>query len=265
MKPHERIIVAADVDSAFAALRLWEELRGHVGGIKIGLQLGLSMLYGPLREERIERAVRSLKAGRRLLTEARGNIMTDFKLHDIPNTVAGAAQQITDGGESLAFTVHASGGEQALREAVSKVGSSKVLAVTVLTSLDTEECQSIFGDEPREKVIQFAKMAGKAGVRGIVCSPLEAHFVRKAGLEPWTPGVRLETDSKDDQARVLTPGAAIANGAERVIVGRTITKAKDKVAAAKAVAADIKVALDIVAESNARKAANESSDDETRV
>ncbi len=242
MKPHERIIVAADVDTAFAALHLWEELRGHVGGIKLGLQLGMSMLLDPHIEERLERAVRSLKAGRKFLSSAKGRIMWDFKLHDIPNTVGGAAGKLSKV-EPLYATVHASGGEQAMRKAVSALGGGKVLAVTVLTSVDSDQCVSIFGDEPGQKVAQFAAMAKSVGVRGIVCSPKEAAIVREAGLNPVTPGIRLPEDGTDDQARISTPAGAIEAGAHMLVVGRTITQAKNKVEAAQAVAESIASAL----------------------
>lgn len=242
MRPHERIIVAADVDNVLEAYQMWEDLKDHVGGIKVGLQLGMAMLYGPLLAERQERAVRMLKTARRFLKNAEGRIMWDFKLHDIPNTVAGAAAQINRA-SPLGLTVHASGGPKALRKAVSKAGGAKIMAVTVLTSLDPEDCVSIFGDEPMPKVRQFAAMAKNVGVRSIVCSPLEAAVVREMGLLPITPGVRLPKDKVDDQARVSTPGGAIANGAHRVVVGRSITKERNMVEAAQAVAENIAQSL----------------------
>jgi orotidine-5'-phosphate decarboxylase len=126
------------------------------------------------------------------------------------------------------FNVHASCGVEAMKAAVANKGMSKVLAVTVLTSLSDEECISVFGKASQQKVLEFANMAKDAGVDGLICSPKEVPLLRSRpelkDLLLVTPGVRPEWAAAGDQKRVMTPGEAIKAGSDYLVIGRPITK-----------------------------------------
>ena len=200
--------------------------------------------------------------------------MLDFKFHDIPKTVELSVKEATLAGGSL-ITVHASGGAAMLaaavkgaqegrkemrdvfkRQSVERLGL--ILGITVLTSLDADDCESIFGiprddsDGIKKKVIEFAHIALDAGVDGIVCSPLEAKAVRANSnfddLLVVTPGITPAfATTAEDQARTTTAADAMRDGADLVVVGRGINKAKDyglsKAEAAQAVGDEIKEGL----------------------
>jgi orotidine-5'-phosphate decarboxylase len=154
-------------------------------------------------------------------------IFLDLKLHDIPHTVAGAAAAIS--GLSPKFlTVHASGGRAMVTAAAKAVPNVAVTAVTILTSLSESDLFEIGYSNPAlESAVALAKMAVESGAKAIVCSPLETAAIRSAiGSEPIiiTPGVRpLAELGGDDQMRTMTPGDAIAAGANFVVIGRPIT------------------------------------------
>jgi orotidine-5'-phosphate decarboxylase len=165
------------------------------------------------------------------------NVFLDLKFHDIPNTVRGAVRSAAGLGATL-VTVHASGGHDMLTAAVDGAGDRcRVLAVTVLTSLDIEALGRAWGREVRtvdDEVLRLAELARSAGVHGIVCSAMEAAAVRAAhgeALEILVPGIRLEGGSAHDQARVATPDDAIAAGANYLVLGRAVTSAADPRAA----------------------------------
>ncbi len=165
------------------------------------------------------------------------DVFLDLKFHDIPNTVAGAMRRVVDMGVRLA-TVHASGGSRMMAAAVEAAGPScGVLAVTVLTSLDDSTLGLAWGrDEVStgREVTRMAEMARGAGVHGIVCSGHEAaavHARHGDALKLLIPGIRLPGDSPDDQSRVMTPEDAAAAGASYIVLGRTISLAKDPRAA----------------------------------
>lgn len=173
-------------------------------------------------------------------------VFLDLKFHDIPNTVAGAVRSASSLGASI-VTVHASGGSAMLRAAVesaAEAGSScEVFAVTVLTSLDDASLGAASGrpdaDVMRE-VERLAQIANTAQVNGVVCSGREAHMIRmKHGtdLQLLIPGIRLAGDSAGDQARTATPQEAAAAGANYIVVGRSVTQAKDPSKAMDAVVA----------------------------
>ena len=169
------------------------------------------------------------------------DIFLDLKLHDIPNTVAGAMRRIAAMGVRLA-TVHASGGRAMIEAAVDTAGSDcGILAVTILTSLDRAALSDITGDpnaDPGDSVLRLAELARSAGARGIVCSGEEAPLVRSqfgGRLEILIPGIRLPGDSAGDQARIVTPEAAVRAGANYLVLGRSVTAAKDPRAAMEAV------------------------------
>ncbi len=234
MKPHERIFVALDTSDPERARALARALAGRVGGFKVGLEAFSSCgpaLVGEVLSEGLP-------------------VFLDLKLHDIPNTVAGAAAAAARLGASF-LTVHALGGGEMVRravaasaEAAARAGSAPptVLAVTVLTSHDDAGLEAIgIPGGAGEAVLRLAAIARDAGAGGVVCSPLEVARVREAFPAGTlvVPGIRPSGASADDQARVATPASAVRAGADRIVVGRPITRADDPAAAAEAVAAEI--------------------------
>ncbi len=234
MRPHERIFVALDTPDPDRARALARALAGRVGGFKVGLEAFSSCgpaLVGDIRSEGLP-------------------VFLDLKLHDIPNTVAGAAAAAARLGISF-LTVHALGGSEMVRravessaEAAARAGSSAptVLAVTVLTSHDDPSLEILGIRGPSAAaVLRLAGIARDAGAGGVVCSPLEVARVREAFPAGTlvVPGVRPSGAAADDQARVATPESAVRAGADRIVVGRPITRAADPVAAADAIAAEI--------------------------
>ena len=249
----ERLLVALDVDRLDEADALMERLRGEVSGCKIGNQLFTAA--GPVAIER------ALKRGFR--------VFLDLKYHDIPNTVAGAVREATRLGVFI-LNVHASGGRamlQAAAEAATKaakefaVARPLVVGVTVLTSLDRRALDTELGvpGSVEAHVLRLAEHARAAGLDGCVASPREIGLLRNTLGRQWvivTPGIRAGDEprgggsgghvgaprSNDDQVRTATPSAAIAAGADYLVVGRPITAAPDPVAAARAIVAEIESA-----------------------
>lgn len=217
----DRLIFPLDVDSLELALPWVERLRGSVGIFKVGLELFSAA--GP-------EAVRAVRASSGV------GVFLDVKLHDIPATVEGAARALRGLGPAM-LTVHTAGGKAMLEAAVRGAGPGvRVLGVTRLTSLPAS----------LDEVSELARLAGESGCGGIVCSGAEATSVRKAvgpALAIVCPGVRPAGSDAGDQARVVTPGAAIAAGADYVVCGRPIRDAADPLAAANAVADEIARAL----------------------
>jgi len=204
-----------------SAHALVEQLGDAADFYKVGLQLFTA--EGP----RVVEWLRS--AGKR--------VFLDLKLHDIPNTVRGAAQSAASLGVEL-LTVHGIGGEPMLRAAVEGGGSAVgILSVTVLTSMSQGELEAARGhavESVRAEVLRLADSAARAGAHGIVCAGTEVTAVREAhgnALHMLVPGIRLGGTPTHDQARVMTPAEAAAAGASYVIIGRTVTAADDPVAA----------------------------------
>jgi orotidine-5'-phosphate decarboxylase len=236
----EKIIVALDVPSADAALQIAQQLRGHVGVFKVGKEIFTA--EGP-------------DVARKLLADGH-KVFLDLKFHDIPNTVRAAAQQAAMLGVSLT-TIHASGGRkmiaaaaEGVRAAASVRGAgqtTKVLAVTALTSLGPEDLAEIgMHGSPEEVVLRLAKLAQSAGADGVVASPREIEAIRKACGPDFlivTPGIRPASGTADDQARTATPETAIRAGADYLVIGRPITGAADPAAAADAIAAEMEKGL----------------------
>lgn len=226
------ILVALDVPSGDTAMDLARSLRSHVGGYKVGLELLMS--EGP-----------DLVA---TIGELELPIFVDAKLHDIPNTVHGAAKQLAMKGARW-VTAHAAGGESMLEAAVSgleegRLGhtESGILAVTVLTSIEESDLVQLgIGGSLDDQVRRLAQLAQHCGVEGIVCSPNEVGIVRSSApdLLRVTPGIRPGSVSEDDQKRVATPEDAIRAGADYIVIGRAITKASDPVEAARHIADSI--------------------------
>ncbi len=228
--PARRIIVALDVSEQEDLVRLVKTLRGSVGMFKVGKELFCSM--GP-------DAVR-------IVQDHGGEVFLDLKFHDIPNTVAGAVRSSCKLGVSM-FTVHASGGEAMMKaaceQARSCAGAPLVIAVTVLTSLDDKDLAMVGLDGPAEKAaVRLGRMAINCGLDGLVASPKELRALRsELGKSPFlvTPGIRPSGYLADDQQRIATPKEAVVNGADFLVIGRPITKAKDPLEAVDAIANDL--------------------------
>ena len=235
--PKDRLIVALDVPTVVDAQEIVYELGDSVTFYKVGLQLFTA--EGP-------RVVSELvNSGRR--------VFLDLKLHDIPNTVAGAVKAASELGVQM-LTVHAAGGSRMLKDAVQAAKdqptSPLILAVTVLTSFaqaDLEE--SGVSSSLSDQVRHLATLAKTAVCDGVVCSAHEAQALRSAlGSEMAivTPGIRPAGSDAGDQSRVATPTATIRAGASHVVVGRPILGASNRLHAAKAIVDEIASALPAV-------------------
>jgi orotidine-5'-phosphate decarboxylase len=172
------------------------------------------------------------------------DVFLDLKYHDIPNTVAAACRAAAALGVWM-MNVHASGGRammSAAREALAQHPRVKLIAVTLLTSMAQSDMDEVgLVGTPEEAVLRLARLAHGAGLHGVVCSGLEASVLRDAlgpGFCLVTPGIR-PVAIEDDQKRVLTPRAAIAQGAHYLVIGRPVTQASDPAAALRAINADI--------------------------
>ena len=208
------IFVAIDTPDLVRALALAEAVRGHAGGVKLGLEFFSAQGPGGVRQ-----------------IGAFGlPVFLDLKLHDIPNTVAKAVEALAPLAPAI-LTVHAGGG-QAMMEAAKAAApaSTKVVGVTVLTSLDSDDLASVgVGDPPAGQVARLARLSHAAGLDGIVCSGAEVRIAR----ENWpggflvVPGVRPAGADAADQKRVVTPRQALGDGASVLVIGRPITAAAD--------------------------------------
>ncbi len=227
-----RIVAALDT----ADLARAEALAGALappacGVLKVGLEL-----FGAAGPEAVRRV------------GARAPVFLDLKLHDIPNTVAGAVRALLPLRPAM-LTLHAAGGAamlRAAREAAEAAGAARrpiLLAVTVLTSLDAGDLERTgVAGAPEAQVLRLARLAMENGADGLVCSPREAAAIRGAlGAAPLlvVPGVRPAGSAAGDQARTATPAEAVAAGADWIVLGRPLTGAPDPAAAAAAVAAEL--------------------------
>ncbi|MBS5449788.1 MAG: orotidine-5'-phosphate decarboxylase [Coriobacteriia bacterium] len=234
----ERVIVAMDCTHE-RALELADLMAGKLAWAKVGMEL----FYAAGTP-----VVRDLKA--------RGlHVFLDLKLHDIPNTVRQAARVLAGLGVDM-LTIHAGGGpamvaaaRAGLDEGAEAAGlpAPKLLAVTVLTSMDDEALASVGVNRPAaEQAVLLARMAYASGADGVVCSAQESTAMRAALGEDAlivTPGIRPAGADAGDQARVVTPGAAIAAGSTHLVVGRPITRAADPLAALLSVESEVAEAL----------------------
>ena len=234
----ERLIVALDFPSADKAMDLVDRLDGCCRWFKVGMELYYA-------------------AGNRVIEELRKRgyeVFLDLKLHDIPNTVAGAVRSVADVGASL-LTVHAGGGEQMMHAAVQAArapGAPKLLAVTVLTSMDAAELRAVgvggAANALHTQVLRLARLARSAGINGLVCSAEEVEAVRAAmGPEMLlvVPGIRPagSAGQRDDQRRVASATEAIVRGASMLVVGRPITESANPAWVAAGILAEIAGAL----------------------
>lgn len=230
------LIIALDFDHVDDALNLAEKIGPYAGGFKVGMQLYYS-------------------AGKEILRRFKEKnlpVFVDLKMHDIPNTVAGATRALTRQGASI-VNVHAAGGKAMMQAAAvaARAESEKngmvcplVVAVTVLTSIDQEVFRQEMGHTGaiQDRVAAWAVMAKEAGLDGVVASPLEISAIRKACGPDFviiTPGIRPAGSAANDQKRTLTPAEALKLGATYLVVGRPVTAAHDPLEAVKAILAEI--------------------------
>jgi orotidine-5'-phosphate decarboxylase len=235
--PDPRIIVALDFANPIHALALADRLDPAACALKVGKELFVVAGPEPVRWM-IERGFR---------------VFLDLKFHDIPNTVAQACVAATRLGVWM-LNVHAAGGRAMLesaRDAVATTAAEEgrarplLIAVTVLTSLADDDLRATgISETAGEQALKLARLASRCGLDGVVCSAVDAPVLRPAvgpTFKLVTPGIRPAGSAKDDQARTLTPEAAIANGADYLVIGRPITQAADPVAALASINASLGV------------------------
>ena len=231
MRAEDRLIVAIDEPDPVQARALIGELQPAVSWFKVGMTL-------------------YFRTGPTFVTElirSGAHVFLDLKCHDIPHQVEGAVRSLSGLGVGL-ITVHTGGGP-AMLEAAAKGADgtdTKVLGVTVLTSLDADQLAAVGArPEPASLVLQRAKLAVESGLDGVVASPLEAGAIAAlvpSGFEIVTPGIRPKGSAAGDQRRISTPGDAISAGATRLVVGRPITQAEAPTASAREILDAIRAA-----------------------
>ncbi|MEW9796956.1 orotidine-5'-phosphate decarboxylase [Alteromonas sp. CYL-A6] len=226
-----RVIVALDYDDATTAMRFVEQLDPTLCKLKVGKEM--FTLFGP----------EFVKA----LIEKGFDVFLDLKFHDIPNTVAKACKAAAELGVWM-VNVHASGGLEMMTAAKQAIASSRhpetrLIAVTVLTSMDQDGLSDIIDDvTPAQQVMRLAKLTQRAGLDGIVCSAQEATLLRDELDSDFllvTPGIRPAGSSAGDQKRVMTPVDAIAHGVNYLVMGRPITQAEQPLDVLRRVNADV--------------------------
>ncbi|MFI6531241.1 orotidine-5'-phosphate decarboxylase [Nonomuraea sp. NPDC050547] len=222
------IAVALDAPDLETAARWAAMVTPHVSTVKVGLELYLR--YGP-------DVIDSVRGGSGV------QVFLDLKLHDIPNTVAGAAKAVSRLRPAI-LTVHAAGGPAMIQAAVQAAPHTKIAAVTVLTSLSEADLDRIGLSGPADDAVRrLAVLSVGAGATALVCSPHEVAAVRSEvgpAITLITPGVRPAGAETQDQARVATPEQAMADGADLLVIGRPITGSADPGATAAALAASLR-------------------------
>lgn len=236
----EKIVLALDVDTPEQAKALITELKDYVGVFKVGLQMYTGNgyeIFNFMKEQNIK-------------------FFFDVKLHDIPNTVAKASENIIRNGASF-YNVHTTGGEEMMRQAqeaarrtAKEMGRENpvILGVTVLTSISEEALQQELKVpyKPNEYAIHLALMAKKAGLDGVVASVWEAKKIKQAcgkDFKVLCPGIRPDWSNKNEQKRIATPSVAIKEGADYLVIGRAVTSAEDRVKAIQMIYEEIENAL----------------------
>ena len=229
MRNSSQVILALDFSDMASTVEMINLTKEHIGIYKLGLEFYLS--HGKSGVKEIQSRFSGIE------------IFLDLKLHDIPNTVAGACRSVADLNPKF-LTVHASGGSKMISAASSTLPNVEITAVTILTSLDQEQMIAMGLNENIETLtLSLAKNAVNSGARAIVSSPQEVSLLRKHLGEKVTlitPGVRPSGADRDDQERVMTPREAIDAGADFVVIGRPITKASDPKQAAEAITASLR-------------------------
>jgi len=220
------VYLALDLPRLEDAKALATKVKGHIGGLKLGLEFFCAHGHHGVHE----------------IAHVGLPIFLDLKLHDIPNTVAGAMQAIHVL-EPAIVTVHASGGRAMMEDAKAAAGNgTKVVAVTMLTSLDERDLERTgVNGCAHDQVMRLAELAHTAGLDGIVCSGREVKAVHDQWKDGFfiVPGLRLPEQGVGDQKRVVSPRAARDDGASVLVVGRPISRADDPLAAAIAIEATL--------------------------
>ncbi len=209
-----KIFIACDTTNLKKVNRIIEETKNSK--LIFGYKFGLEFLNS--------------KKGRNFISKLKKKIVFgDYKIADIPNTSASAIKAVKDLKLNY-ITIHISSGLKALEAAKKVSGKTKLIGVTILTSLDNKALKEIgYNKDVKKLVLKQAKLASKAKLDAIVCSPLEIKLVKKVfKKEIITPGIRLPGDKKGDQSRVMTPKLAFKNGASALVIGRSLTKGNIK-------------------------------------
>lgn len=221
------IILAVDTTNLDVAKKWITATRDSISIYKIGLEFFLKFGAAGIIE---------------LRKEFKFELFLDLKLHDIPNTVAGAARSLQPL-EPYFLTVHAAGGAKMVAAAATALPDSRIAGVTILTSLDESDVKAIgYKDAALESAVNLAKIAVLGGAKAVVCSPLEVSAIRNAipkEILLITPGVRPIGSGIGDQSRVMTPKLAVQSGADYLVIGRPITEADDPGKAAAAILASL--------------------------
>jgi len=229
MRNSSQVILALDFSDMASTVEMINLTKEHIGIYKLGLEFYLA--HGKSGVKEIQSRFTDIE------------VFLDLKLHDIPNTVAGACRSVADINPKF-LTVHASGGSKMISAASSALPKVEITAVTILTSLDQEQMLAMGLSENIENLtLSLAKNAVNSGARAIVSSPQEVSLLRKHLGEQVTlitPGVRPSGAERDDQERIMTPRQAIDAGADFVVIGRPITKASDPKQAAEAITASLR-------------------------
>ena len=212
------IFCAIDTIDMDRALSLAEDITAAGCCIKLGLEFFNS--HGPQGVKKIQETFPDLP------------LFLDLKYHDIPNTVAGAIRSITSHVRPAYLNLHAAGGLKMMRTAKEACPSeTKLLAVTILTSLDEQSLQEVgYQENLSERVLQMAKLTKQAGLDGVVCSSHEIEAIRAACGEDFilmVPGIRPAGSDAGDQKRIMTPREAMDKGATHLVIGRPITQSDD--------------------------------------
>jgi orotidine-5'-phosphate decarboxylase len=229
MRNSSQVILALDFSDMASTVEMINLTKEHIGIYKLGLEFYLA--HGKSGVKEIQSRFTDIE------------VFLDLKLHDIPNTVAGACRSVADINPKF-LTVHASGGSKMISAASSTLPKVEITAVTILTSLDQEQMIAMGLSENIESLtLTLAKNAVNSGARAIVSSPQEVSLLRRHLGEKVTlitPGVRPSGAERDDQERIMTPRQAIEAGADFVVIGRPITKASDPIQAAEAITASLR-------------------------
>lgn len=206
----EKVFVALDEMTKEEIFSFLESHKNDIVNIKIGLEAYLNYSKNLIEE---------------IQNKYNFNIFLDLKLHDIPNTVFGAIKSLS-GLQITHLTLHASGGRDMLKKAMEArdkyLPQTKLLAVTILTSIDEKTCEEVYSSSTKNKVIQLAHMCEDLKVDGIVCSGLELDFIGQFNLIKVCPGIRVNINKSADQKRVLSPSEAVGKGANFLVMGREL-------------------------------------------
>lgn len=234
-----RIILALDVNSVNRANELMDVMHGQVNVVKVGLELITAQIAGEVTENAIRRGF---------------EVFWDGKPDDVPRTIGKAVKEAAGRGARM-INVHANAGVEGMMAAVANKGDALILAVSALTSIETEEVELEFGHSRKAQVLYYARMASYAGCDGLIFSPKELEFLAKfygrkenpekqlGRLVKVIPGTRSPGADAKDQKNVLTQEVAIQNGADWLVIGSEISGAENPAAAAEALNARIAQAL----------------------